>query len=55
MSVLQNPVRAMKTLIAPTVTGLLAALVNRDSLETAQCVMVCLMLRAQPRNKITPL
>ena len=33
MSVLQNPVRVMKTLIAPTVTVLTAVHVSKDSLE----------------------
>ena len=33
MSVLRNPFRAMKTLIAPTLAVLTAVLVNKDSLE----------------------
>ena len=37
---LQDPVRAMKTLIASTATVLLAVLVNRDLLEMAQHVKV---------------
>ena len=41
MSVLQNPVRAMKTLIAPTVTVLTDVLVNKVSLEMGRLVMVC--------------
>ena len=36
MSVLQNPVRVIKTLIVLTVTVLTAVLVNRDSVEMAQ-------------------
>ena len=40
MSVLQNPVRVIKTLIVPTVTVLTVVLVNRDSLEMAQYVKV---------------
>ena len=40
MSVLQIPVRVMKTLNAPTVTVLTAVLVNKDSLEMVQLVMV---------------
>ena len=40
MSVLRIPVRVMKTLNAPTVTVLTAVLVNKDSLETVQLVMV---------------
>ena len=40
MSVLQNPVRVMKTLIAQTAMVLSAVLVNKDSLEMAQHVKV---------------
>ena len=40
MSVLRIPVRVMKTLIVRTVTVLTGVLVNRDSLEMAQLVMV---------------
>ena len=40
MNVLRIPVRVMKTLIAPTVTDLTAALVDRDSLETELFVKV---------------
>ena len=40
MSVLLIPFLVMKTLIVATVTVLTAALVNRDSLEMAQLVMV---------------
>ena len=40
MSVPQIPVHVMKTLIAPTVTVLLAVLVNKDSLAMARSVKV---------------
>ena len=40
MSALRIPVRVMKVLVAPTVAVRTAVLVNRDSLETAQLVMV---------------
>ena len=40
MSVLQTPVRVMKTLIAPTVTVLTAVRVNKDSLAMGQLVKV---------------
>jgi len=40
MNVQRNPVRAMKTLIAPTLTVLTAVLANRDSVEMDQRVKV---------------
>ena len=40
MSVLRIPVRVIKTLNAPTLRVLTAVLVNRDSLEMVQLVMV---------------
>ena len=40
MSVLLIPFLVMKTLIVPTVTDLTVVLVNRDSLEMVQLVMV---------------
>ena len=50
MSVLQNPVRVMKTLIVPTVTVLTAVLVNKDLLEMGQLVMVCLEIKPCNRS-----
>ncbi len=41
MSVLRIPGHVTKMLIAPTVTVLIAVLVNKDSLEMEQVVNVC--------------
>ncbi len=41
MSVLPIPVRVTRTLIAPTVTVLIAVLVNKDSMEMGKLVKVC--------------
>ena len=53
MSVLLTPVLVMKTLIAPTVTVLIAVLVNKDSLEMEKFVKVWRILTQHYSNSLT--